>query len=140
LLATTAFYSFSLHDALPIFQLTLGDLVEQRLVADLENPGCLGAIPVHPIEHFDGRLALGFSRAAPCDVSQALVDERRGARGCGVAVPAAGEEGLERLLTVRENHHAPNHVLQLSDVARPRVLREAGDRLGGELLVALVLG
>src|SRR2546425_5057203 len=41
---------------------------------------------------------------------------------------------LFRSLTVRQHYHASNNVLQLSNIARPRVLREAGHRLGRELL------
>ena len=59
--------------------------------------------------------------------------------GWSVPVPTAREQGLECLLTVGENHHASNHVLQLSDVSRPRVLAEASHRLGRELLCATVL-
>src|SRR2546426_1784939 len=115
-------------------QLVFGDLVEQGLVADLENPRRLGAIPVHPLEHFFKGFALGFTRPAACDLPQALGEERSGPRGRGVPVPTAGDQGLERLLPVREHHHASNDVLQLSDIARPRVLREAGHGLGRELL------
>src|SRR5258705_2818803 len=43
-------------------QAALGDLLEQRLVADLENARGLGAVPAHAIEHFEERLALGVSR------------------------------------------------------------------------------
>src|SRR2546425_614332 len=120
-------------------QLALGDLVEQRLVADLENARGLGAIPLHAIEHFHEGFTLGFPRAAARDLPQALAGDRCGRMGRGVPVPLARNEGLERLLAVRENHHASNHVLQLSDVSRPRVLGEASHRLGRELLCATVL-
>src|SRR5437773_944721 len=120
-------------------QLALGDLVEQGLVADPEHPGRLGTIPLHSLEHFLKRFALGFARAAARDFLQALAAELGGSRGCALPVPMACDQGLERLFTVREHHHAPNHVLQFSDVARPRVLREAGHRLGREPLLPPVL-
>src|SRR3989449_11250155 len=120
-------------------QLTLGDLVEQRLVADLENARGLGAIPLHAIEHFHEGFALGFARAATRDLLQALADKGSGLMGWSVPVPTAREQGLECLLTVGQHHHASNHVLQFSDIARPRVLAEASHRLGRELLCATVL-
>src|SRR2546425_13233973 len=46
---------------------------------------------------------------------------------------------LFRSLTVRQHYHASNNVLQLSNIARPRVLRGAGHRLGRELLRPRVL-
>src|SRR2546427_10360131 len=54
----------------------LADLVEQRLVADLENAGRLGPISVHLREHFRQGLALGVSRPASRYVSQALACHR----------------------------------------------------------------
>src|SRR2546425_5491832 len=56
-------------------QLALGDLVEQSLVADPEHPGRLGTIPLHSLEHFLKRFALGFARAAARDFLQALAAE-----------------------------------------------------------------
>src|SRR6266850_4569274 len=46
----------------------LGDLVEQRLVADLENPRGLGAIPAHLLEDALERGPLGLPRAAAGDL------------------------------------------------------------------------
>src|SRR5216683_8140114 len=62
-------------------QPALADLVEQRLVADLENARGLGAIPPHVLEHFLKGFALGFSGAAPRDLPQALGDQRPRRRG-----------------------------------------------------------
>src|SRR6267143_2055174 len=45
-------------------QAVLGDLLEQRLVADLEHPRGLGTVPAHASEHFQERFALGLSRPA----------------------------------------------------------------------------
>src|SRR2546422_144192 len=73
-------------------------------------------------------------RATARDLPQALGDAWRGSRGRGVTVATACDDSLERLLTVRQHYHASNNVLQLSNIARPRVLREAGHRLGRELL------
>ena len=58
-------------------QAALGDLLEQRLVADLENPRGLGTVPAYAIEHFEERLALGVSRPAAPYLSQALRGDRR---------------------------------------------------------------
>src|SRR6267142_1343968 len=52
-------------------QTALHDLVEQRLVTDLEEACRLRAIPVHPIEHFLDRHALGFAGRLAGDVLQA---------------------------------------------------------------------
>src|SRR5206468_1844439 len=67
-------------------QSALGDLVEQRLVADLEITSRLGAIPPHAFEHFCQGLALGCQRATARDLPQALGDGWRGSRGRGVTV------------------------------------------------------
>src|SRR5262249_19106421 len=53
-------------------QATLGDFIEQSLVADLQDPSGFGAIPLDPVEHFGEGLALGFLGATPGDVPQAL--------------------------------------------------------------------
>src|SRR2546426_12097904 len=88
-------------------QLALGDLVQQRLVADLEDAGGLGAIPPHALEHLDQGLALGLTRTAPRDLTQSFgrVPGRQRDRvpvavGVAVAVPipTASGEGLERRL------------------------------------------
>src|SRR5882672_667747 len=131
-------------------QLALGDLVEDRLVADFEDARSLGAIPLHAIEHLDEGLALGLPRAAPCDLAQPFGRAHGGQPG-GVpvavrmsvlsvmAVRAASGEHFERPLTVGEHHHAPDRVLQLSHVSRPRVVGETRQRVGRELLPAPVL-
>src|SRR5438132_8136037 len=51
-------------------QAALGDLVEQRLVADLEAPRGLGAVPAHAVEHFPECLRLGFSRPAASNLPE----------------------------------------------------------------------
>src|SRR5216684_1202160 len=81
-------------------QLALGDLVEQRLVADLENPSHLGPIPVRPFEHFHEGFALGLSRAAAGDLPQALGDDGRWPKRLSVLVPAERDQGRERALTI----------------------------------------
>src|SRR3989442_14796723 len=76
-------------------QPALADLVQQRLVADLEDARGLGAIPPHVLEHFLKGFALGFSSAAPRDLPQALGDQRPRRRG--VHVPTPRYQGLDRL-------------------------------------------
>src|SRR5206468_11326513 len=51
-------------------QPALADLVEQRIVADLENERGIVAILPHVIEHFLKGFALGFSGTATCDLPQ----------------------------------------------------------------------
>src|SRR4030095_17256680 len=92
--------------------------------------------PAAPLQPLAQRLALGLARAAPGDVAQALGDHGRGPRGRGVPVTIAGGQGIERLLAVAQHHHAPDDVLELADVARPRVLSETDEGLRGDLLLA----
>src|SRR5262245_4848888 len=56
-----------------------------------------------------------------------------------MSVPIAGDQSVEGLLAVAQHHHAPDDVLELADVARPRVRGEAGERLGRDLLLPAVL-
>src|SRR5207245_7878596 len=49
-------------------QLAIDDLVEQCLVADLEDPGRRGSIPLYPIEHVHESLTLGLSRRLAPDL------------------------------------------------------------------------
>ena len=72
-------------------QLTLGDLVEQRLVADLQDPGCLGAIPAHALQHLRERVPLGLARAPTRDLPQALADRLPGLRDRGWAMTGDNE-------------------------------------------------
>src|SRR5207249_481991 len=74
-------------------QLVLRDLVEEGLVADLENTRCLGSIPPYAFEHRHEGIALGFPRAATRDLPQALGDDRRGLRRSSVPVLAACGQG-----------------------------------------------
>src|SRR5262245_32647524 len=55
----------------PTHEATLHDLVEQGLVADLQEPRRLGAIPAHPIEDFVDRHALGVTGRLTRDVLEA---------------------------------------------------------------------
>src|SRR5882724_11312819 len=116
---------------------TFADLVEQRLVANLENPRGLGAIPLHALEYLAERLALGLDGATARDLPQALGDDRP--RHLIQPGPTVIDQRLDRLLPVREYHQAANRVLQLSHVARPRVFPEPGQRLRQELLLPTVL-
>src|SRR5688572_32063396 len=52
-------------------QPALHDLVEERLVADLQQPGRLRPVPVHAVEHFLDGDALGVPRGLASDVLQA---------------------------------------------------------------------
>jgi hypothetical protein len=54
----------------------LGDLRKQRLVADLEDPRGLGAVPAHALEHFQECRALGLSRPAASNLPEAVEDSR----------------------------------------------------------------
>src|SRR4029453_9445679 len=116
----------------------LGDLVEHRLVADPEKPRRQGPIPVDPFEYLDQGVALGLRRGPTRDLAQAL-----GPLGHGPNDPrpvaAASDERFEGLLTVVEDHHATDDVLELSDIAPPRVLGEARQGLRRKLLLPLVL-
>ena len=94
---------------------------------------------MHAFEHLGQRVALGLARAAARDLPQALGDDGSSRRGRGGPAAPTSDERLERLLAVGEHHHAANDVLELSDVPRPRVAREARHRLGREPLLSPVL-
>src|SRR4030095_15135937 len=49
-------------------QAAVDDLVEQRLVAPLEDRGRRGSIPVHPMKHVLKRTTLGLARGPPRDL------------------------------------------------------------------------
>src|SRR5262245_32746685 len=115
----------------------LADLVEERLVADLENSGRLGSIPMHLLEHLRERLALSFSRPAARDFPQALGHLRP--RSLNESDPAAVEKGLDRLFAVREHDQTANRIFQLPHVAQPRVVPEPSDRLWLQLLLPTIL-
>src|SRR2546427_5201274 len=121
------------------FELALRNLVEQRLVADLQDAGRFGAVPVNALEDFCKRLALCFLRAASGDVPQALGAWRIAAWERGDHLLPARHEVREDLLAVLEHDDSPDHVFQLADVAVPRVLEESGDRCRRQLLVPAVL-
>ena len=125
-------------------QAALGDLCQQRLVTDLENPRGLGAVPAHALEHFPECLALGFSRPAASNLSETALGNGESRRRAVPVVPVvpvatAGHQGLDRLLPIGQHHQPAHHVFELPDVARPRVLREPRQRLAQELLVPTVL-
>src|SRR5262245_411204 len=128
-------------------QATLGDLVEDGLVADLQDPGRLRSVPLDTIEDLQQRRALGVERCAAGDILQAeartvprWVHPERGAvaRVSGYRAEAR-EDLLADLPSVREHDQPAHHVLQLANVARPRVLPEELQDLRLQLHVALVL-
>ena len=132
-------------------QTTLSDLVQKGLIADFQQTRGLGAVPPHPLEHVLDGGCLGGHGGLLGDVLQS-------------EVPAAsqGSGALGQTWTVRrhvvlrlfrperdlflderfalEHHEAPDHVLELADITRPRVLLEQAHRLardGGHLPVVL---
>src|SRR5262245_42987398 len=131
----------------PTHEATLHDLVKQGLVADLQEPRRLGAIPAHPIENFLDRHALGVTRGLTCDVLEAdrRVEARPhfGARprtGYGTQTAAEVADDLEMHRPCAAQHdHALHGVLQLPDVAGPVIFEERALRLGRHLDGAAVL-
>src|SRR5262245_4024299 len=121
-------------------QLALSDLVEQRLVADLENARRLGAIPVHLLEHALERRALGVPRPPARDLGQALDERARGRGRIGLTVSRAGGERREGPPAAGEHHHAAHDVLQLADVAGPRVFGQVVEGFRRQLLLLPVPG
>src|SRR5215831_21227214 len=59
-------------------QPAFGDLVKEALVAELEDPSRLGAIPGGGLEHVLQRLSLGFTRCAARDLPQTVAVLRSG--------------------------------------------------------------
>src|SRR5439155_24245013 len=116
---------------------TLADLVEQRLVADLENARRLCAIPPDLREHLGEDLALGLSRATAGDLPEALGHQRP--RRLRVAAAATRNQRVDRRLAVRQNHQASNRVFELAHVTGPRVLHQARHGLGRQPLALAVL-
>src|SRR5262245_36036086 len=115
----------------------LGDLVEQCLVADLENARCFGTIPTNLLEHLGQGLAFSLARAASSNLPQAFVDDRS---NLDVPVESACPQSLNGLLAVGQHDQAANRILQLSHIAGPRVLLEPCNGLRQQLLLAPVLG
>src|SRR5437899_516328 len=113
------------------------DLVEQGLVADLEDSRGFGAIPAHALEHLGQSLALGLSGAAARDLPEALGDQWP--RSLDGSVQTAIDQRFDSLLTVGEHDQPLDRVLELAHVARPRIFAQAGQRLGRELLLPPVL-
>ena len=124
------------------------DLVEERLVADLQEPRRLRAVPVHPIEHFLDRHALGVASGLARDVLQA---DRGVGAGAGVQRRGAGPQRRPGAAAqvgddldvhgprAAEHHDALDGVLELADVAGPLVVDERAQRLGRHLDGAAVL-
>src|SRR5207249_1765102 len=121
------------------FELALRDLVEEGLVADLQDAGGFGAVPLDALEHIREGLPLGLVRPTPSDLSQAFRAERTGEQRGRPHLPAAGWEIREHLLAIRQHHEPPDDVLELAHVAAPGILQKSGRRLGRQLLVSPVL-
>ena len=132
-------------------QATLSDLVEKGLVADFEQTRGFGAVPSHPLEDvFDGG-GLGGHGGLLGDVLQPEISAA--SQGCGALGQAWTVRSHVVLWLLRperdlflderfalEHHEAPDHVLELADITRPRVLLEQAHRLardGGHLPVVL---
>src|SRR2546427_11407478 len=73
-------------------QLALRDLVEQSLVADLQDAGGLRAIPLDALEHFCQGLTLRLLGPTAGDIPQALRAGRTGAWGRWADLLAARDE------------------------------------------------
>src|SRR5262249_57058918 len=111
-------------------QLTFGDLVEQRLVADLEDPRRLGPIPADPLEYLRERVTLGFARAAPRDLAHARADRLLGRPRRAPSGPQARHLRLEVALAADQHDHAADHVLPRADVPGPGRLGQEAERPG----------
>src|SRR5205085_2270728 len=103
------------------------DLVEERLVADAEQARGFGAVPVDLLEHFADRLALGIDGRLARDL---LERARALLAGRGEHDPRCRRrDRLRRELLAQQvlalEHDDPlHHVLELADVAGPRVVAE----------------
>src|SRR5262245_43077892 len=131
----------------PTHEAALHDLVEQGLVADLQEPRRLGAIPADPIEDFLDRHALGVTCGLPSDVLEAdrgvetrphLRARTRARHGTETTTQVADDLEMHGPRAA-EDDHALHGVLQLPDVAGPVVLEERALRLGRYLDGATVL-
>ena len=120
-------------------ELALRDLVQQGLVADLQDARGFSTVPLNALEDFRQRLAFRLLGPAARDVPQAVsARRRRGGRGPADLL-AARHQVIEDLLGIVEHDESPDHVLQLADVAAPRILQELRGRRGRKLLVPPVL-
>src|SRR6266567_9259597 len=132
-------------------QAALSDLVEKGLVADFEQTRGLGAVPSHPFEDvFDGG-GFGGHGGLLGDVLQSKISATsQGSGALGQAWTVRSNVVLRLLRPERdfllderfalEYHETPDHVLELADITRPRVLLEQAHRLardGGHLPVVL---
>ena len=122
-----------------IFLLVFLQLISERGAADAELAGGIGNIapalfdggehdlfvPFIEIEiGFEQALDIGFVVAAGRGAGQRACLGGNGQEGGGGGQP--GKQGfcLNLMVVVGENHAALNHVFQLADVARPRVVEQ----------------
>src|SRR5581483_10209166 len=133
------------------------ELVEQGLVADLQDLGGLAAIPARLVQHSLDRLPFGVHCRSSANLQQRRCRSIRlaGSDGDGCAGWTIGSGligmrcqwrlGAKRadnwlvggkladdLRFVAHNHIALHEVFQLADVARPAVLHHAGQRVLAE--------
>jgi len=119
----------------PRLELAFRDLVQQGLVADLQDARGFSTVPLNALEDFRQRLAFRLLGPAARDVPQAVgARRRRGGRGPADLL-AARHQVIEDLLGIVEHDESPDHVLQLADVAAPRILQELRGRRRRKLLV-----
>jgi len=113
-------------------ELALRDLVQQGLIG-------FSTVPLNALEDFRQRLAFRLLGPAARDVPQAVgARRRRGGRGPADLL-AARHQLIEDLLGIVEHNESPDHVLQLADIAAPRILQELRGRRRRKLLVPPVL-
>jgi len=123
----------------PRLELAFRDLVQQGLVADLQDARGFSTVPLNALEDFRQRLAFRLLGPAARDVPQAVgARRRRGGRGPADLL-AARHQLIEDLLGIVEHNESPDHVLQLADIAAPRILQELRGRRRRKLLVPPVL-
>src|SRR5262249_32389822 len=110
---------------------TLHDLVEQRLIADLQQARGLRTIPVDAIEHFLDRHALGLASRLPGDVLE--TDRRVGSHDGGDSNRSAGSAHARTATDIAEDlgvhgprraedHDTLHGIFELPDVAWPVIL------------------
>src|SRR5213593_3943363 len=119
------------------------ELVEERAIADAQDPGGVQAIPAGALEGGEQHGALGFA----CGLSRDLLEPAHlgvgGAAGHGTverdARPRAGPELVGDVIVAAEHGDSPHHVLELPHVARPVVAAEEleGRRAHGRRLAVL---
>src|SRR5215831_14905828 len=133
--------------ALPLLQPALADLLEERLVADIEQAGGALAVPLGAVQRAVDRLALRLLRRAAADLLERQLARARRQLVDHAGEPVrtaphavAGQQLLEDRLLALQHHDALDQVLELTDVAREGIAveraRQRAARLAQRLGVA----